>query len=257
MKRIVWLWLSLALAVPAAYAQQGEEKPASQPTDPVEILKKADAACKALKAVTYEVSYEGTGELKARVGRIQAKVVAARLSGKADVLGLGQKFVVDARITMPGASEPQHLTIGTDGEKFYVVRHDAKKVHEDVDPAVLGQIGRGVLGAMMLEYLHPAPYDDELKGKKRELLGSKTIEGVDCHEVHVVYASEGAPEATWYFSKKDYVPIRRIDQMTLPDGKKGTVEKTASKLEINPKLDEDAFKLKVPEGYTKTDEPAP
>jgi hypothetical protein len=125
MRRIIWLWLSLTLAVPAAYAQQREEKPASQPADPVELLKKADAACKALKAVTYEVSYEGTGELKARVGRVQAKVTAARLTGKTDVLGLGQKFVVDARITMPGGNEPQHVTVGTDGDKFYVVRHDA------------------------------------------------------------------------------------------------------------------------------------
>ena len=257
MKRIIWLWLSLTLAVPAAYAQQREEKPASQPADPVELLKKADAACKALKAVTYEVSYEGTGELKARVGRVQAKVTAARLTGKTDVLGLGQKFVVDARITMPGGNEPQHVTVGTDGDKFYVVRHDAKKVHEDVDPAVLGRTGGAVVGAMMLEYLHPAPYDDELKGKKRELLGTKAVEGVDCYEIHVAYASEGAPEATWYFSTKDNLPMRRIDEVTVPDGKKGAAEKTASKLDTNPKLDEDAFKLKVPEGYTKTDEPAP
>jgi outer membrane lipoprotein-sorting protein len=256
MKRMIGLWLTLALLVPFAYAQQAEEKTTSQPADPVEILKKTDAACKALKTVTYEVSLEGTGEFKARAGRVQAKVIAARLNAKADALGLGQKFVVDARLTLPGASEPQHLTIGSDGEKFYVVRHDAKKVHEDVDPAVLGQSGRGVLGAMMFEYLHPAPYDDELKGKKRELLGSKVIEGVDCYEIHVVYASE-AQAATWYVSKKDYVPMRRIDEIALPDGKKGTVEKTVSKLEIDPKLDENAFKLKVPEGYTKTDEPAP
>ncbi len=257
MRRTIWLWLSLTLAVPAAYAQQREEKPASQPADPVELLKKADAACKLLKEVAYEVNYEATGELKAGVGRMQAKVIAARVRSKDDVLGLGQKFVIDARVIKAGADESQHVTVGTDGEKFWVVRHDAKKVHEDVDPAVLGQTGGGVVGAMMFEYLHPAPYDDEIKGKQRELLASKTIEGVDCHEIRVVYASEQAPKTTWYLSKKDYLPMRRIDEVTMPDRKKYTVEKTVSKLDTNPKLDEDAFKLKVPEGYTKTDEPAP
>jgi outer membrane lipoprotein-sorting protein len=256
MRRLIGLCVSLLVAVPVVFAQD-EGKPASQPTDPVEILKKVDTTCKALKAVKYELTVEGKGELKERAGRIQATVIAARASGKSDAQGLGQKYVIDAKVTMPGSTEPKRITVGTDGEQYYVIRHDAKKAHVDVDPAVLGSTGGSVLNGLMLEYLHPTPFTDEINGKKRELVGSKKIDGVDCYEVHVVYAADQAPEATWFFSKKDFVPLGRIDTVTMSEDKKGAVEKTVSKLELNPKLEADAFKFKLPEGYTKTDEFAP
>lgn len=261
MRRLICLCLGLVVAVPVVFGGQDEGKastqPSSQPTDALEILKKVDTTCKALKAVKYELTVEGKGELKERAGRIQATVIAARVSGKADAQGIGQKYVIDARVTMPGSTEPQRLTIGTDGDQYYVVRHEAKKVHVDVDPAVLGTTGGAVLRSLMVEYLYPTPFTDEINGKKRELVGSKTIDGADCYELHVVYAAEEAPEATWFFSKKDFVPLSRIDSMVMSDGKKGAVEKTVSKLELDPKIEADTFKLKLPEGYTKTDEFAP
>lgn len=256
MRCLIGLCCTLALTVPAVLAQD-EGKPASQPTDPVEILKKVDSTCKALKTVKYELTLEGKGELKETAGRVQATVIAARLTGKSDAQGLGQKYVIDAKVTAPGTNEPKHITIGTDGEKYYVIRHDVKKAHVDVDPAVLGATGGSVTRGLMLEYLHPTPFTDEINGKKRELAGSKTMDGVDCYEIHVTYAVEEAPDATWFFSKKDFVPLGRIDTVTLSEGKRGAVEKTVGKLELNPKLEADEFKLKLPAGYTTTDDFAP
>ncbi len=108
---------------------------------------------------------------------------------------------------------------------------------------------------MMIEFLFETPFTDEIKGKKQELKGSKEINGVDCYEVHVVYATDQI--ATWCFSKKDFLPRRRVDEGKTRDGRAYRADKTIAKLIADPKLDKDAFKLKLPDGYTKTDDFAP
>ena len=110
---------------------------------------------------------------------------------------------------------------------------------------------------MMSEHLAPEPFSDEINSPTKELKGSKTIGGEECYEVYVVYASDQSPKATWYFSKKDFLPRARYDDYTLGDGGTGLLKKTVTNLVADPKLDMDAFNLKLPEGYTKTDEPAP
>ena len=112
---------------------------------------------------------------------------------------------------------------------------------------------------MMIEFVHATPFNDEINGRSQELKGSVKIGDEDCYEIHVVYAADRAPQATWAFSKKDFLPRRRIDAFpaALAGGQAGTTIKTITNLVVEPKLDEDAFKLKLPEGYTKTDDFAP
>jgi outer membrane lipoprotein-sorting protein len=255
MKRLACLWLSVVLLSAAACAGDEDKKAADELKDPLEIMKKADAACKTLKSVKYDVTSEPSAELKAIVARVQAAVVAAKVAGKKDASAA--KFVFDARVNLPNQSEADKVTFGTDLDKFFFIDHQTKKVHEDMDEAVLGRRGMSLYRSMMIEYMHPTPFDDEIKAKSRELRGSKTISGVDCYEIHVVYAAEEAPEATWYIGKKDFLPRGRADHVKTKDGKTGKIEKMISKLEVDPKLPDDAFKARVPDGYTKTDEFAP
>lgn len=249
MKRAFVLLLGVLVVCSTSYG--AEEKPGDL-TDPLEIVKKVDAAAKAVMSVKYDVVWEGLGEAASMTPKVQASVVASGLVGSTP-----EKYFVDAKITLPGSSEPLRVTMGTDNDMFFVIHHHTKTAYEDIDPAVMGNAGRFLRQAWMIEYLHPTPFSDEINGKSRELRGSKTIDGVDCYEVHVVYSVPAAPEATWYFSKKDFLPRARIDTRTMPDGRKLASQKTVSNLVVAPKLDESAFKLKLPEGYKKTDDFAP
>ena len=56
---------------------------------------------------------------------------------------------------------------------------------------------------------------------------------------------------------RNFLPRQRIDLYTLPDNTTGTVTKTVTNLVVDPKFDEKSFTLKLPEGYTKTDDFAP
>jgi hypothetical protein len=228
------------------------EKKGGEPACPVEILKKVDAACKAVKTVKYDVVFEATGPTPAKNAKVEASVI---LSGFAH--GSPEKSLIDARVQRAESAEVRRITGGGDGEAFFVVDHQAKKAYEDIDPQVVGSFGRTLGSAVMIEFVHEKPFSDEINGKSQELRGSKEINGVDCYEIYVVYAAKAAPKATWYFGKKDFLPRGRIDEFTGPDGQKTVWKKMISNLLVEPKLDKEVFKLKLPEGYTKTDDFAP
>ncbi|UCE60680.1 MAG: hypothetical protein JSU63_02805 [Phycisphaerales bacterium] len=250
MKQAICVLLVVFLMPATVHAD--EMKKPGELTDPLEIVKKVDEASKAVKVVKYDAVAEGGGAMAARVGKFEATYVTAGY-----IQGAPEKYFVDAKITLPNATEPRRVTAGTDNDMFYIIDHANKIAYEDIDPAVLGPSGRTVLLGMMVEFVHPTPFTDEIQGRSRELRGSQNIGGVDCYEVHVVYAAERAPEGTWCFSKKDFLPRRRIDHYSLQDGQTGTITKTITNLEIDPKVDKTIFKLKLPEGYTKTDDFAP
>ena len=249
MRRAACLLLTLALVSVPAYA---EDKGPGELTDPVEILKKVDAAARAVKAVKYNVVYEGLGAAAANTTKVEASIIASGFVGNAP-----EEYLVDAKITLPKATKSRRITGGTDKDMFYVVHHDTKTAYENIDPAVMGCFAQLFARAWMIEFVHPTPFSDELNGKKQELRGSKKVDGEDCYEIHVVYAVERAPQATWYVSKKDFLPRGRIDTYTRPDGRRLVWQRMISNLVIDPKLNDEVFKLRLPEGYTKTDDFAP
>jgi len=243
--------LSLCLTLIPAVAAATDLKPGDL-ANPVEILKKADAAAKAVKSVRFHVSAEGTGALASRLGKISGSVVMSGYSN-----GTAERFHFDFQVMMPGAKEAKRVTGGSDKENFFIVDHEGKTAYEDIDPSVMGPVGRMFGQATMIEFLHPEPFSDEINGKSHELKGGEKIGGEDCHVVHVVYAAQGAPSATWSFSKKDFLPRRRVDSFVLPDGTTGSSVKTITDLVVDPKLDDKMFKLELPKGYKKVDDFAP
>ncbi len=250
MKQTMRVMLILGLWGAAATAQDAAKK-SGDLTDPVEILKKADAACKALNSVQYTATVQGSGAAESRMGKSTGTVV---LKGRTSS-GAAQ-YRYEAKLEEPGSSDVNDITVGSDGKTYFLIDAKAKKVYEDIDPAVVGTAGRRARGLNMGEYLHPEPFSDEINGKKQDLKGTTKVGDEDCYEVNVEYSQAGL-EATWFFSKKDFLP-RRVDRrFQAPTGEKGGTQLTVTKLTVDPKLDKDPFKLVVPEGFTKIDDFAP
>jgi hypothetical protein len=248
MKRGIGILLGVCLASMGVYAQ---EKPTTELTDPVEILKKVDAAAKAVKAVKYKATFKGLEESAAQLPEVEGTVVISGWTG-----GGPEKFLYDAKVKRPGSSEVRQITAGGDGEEFFVIDHANKTAYVDIDPAVLGRTGRTAAALLTAEFVHPTPFSDELNGQKQELKGSKTIGGEDCYEIHVVYAGAGG-EALWHFSKKDFLPRARRDLLAAPGGQRRSQQRILMDVVVDPKFEKDPFKFKLPEGYTKTDDFAP
>ncbi len=249
MRRTIYVLFGLCLTTAAAGQQPGWRN--SDLTDPIEILKKVDAAAKAVKSVKYKITFKGSGAAESRVPNVEGTVIMSGWSS-----GAPRKFRCEARVRRPGSSEVVEITVGSDGEDFYVVDHKAKKAYVDIDPEVMGTTGRPAMLLRVAEFLHPSPFGDEINSEAQELKGSKKIGGEDCYEVRVSYGRRGR-EAIWHFSKKDFLPRARLDRFTTPSGEKGGQQRTITDLVVDPKFDKDAFRFRLPKGYTRTDDFAP
>jgi outer membrane lipoprotein-sorting protein len=254
-------WIVPLLTVSAVSLAWGQDKPAASApsksagasgpmTDPVEILKAADAAAKAVDSVRY---------------RCQARLEGAargNLSAEGEVILSGgseqgfKRFRMELGVKGPADSAVRQVTLGSDGETYWLLDAVEKRVHADIDPGVMGRSAQFVQLAGMLEFVHPTPFKDEINAKKSELLGVKKVGEVECYEVSVDYG-QGDQKADWCFSTKDLLP--RAVKRTFPgqDGKLITNEITLEKLEVAPKVEDKAFAVPAPEGYEKTDKPAP
>lgn len=251
MKRAICLLLSLSFASVAVFAE--DPKP-GELTDPLEILKKVDAAARAVSKIKYDSVVEIPTDFANRFGfqKIEAKYI---ISGA--VNGQPEKYFADLKISLPGSGEVRSVTAGSDNDIFYIIDHKGKMAYEDIDPAVVGPTGRILQAAGMIEFIHPTPFSDEINGRSHELRGSESVGGEECYVVHVVYANENSPQATWSFSKKDFLPRKRIDAYRIGEGQTANQVKTVTNLVVDPNISDDVFKLKLPEGYTKTDDFAP
>lgn len=249
MKKVLCVALAACLGTGVAYADgnKGDDL-----KDPMEILKKVDAAAKAVKAAKFKATTKGTLAGQSRMPQVEGTVVmAGEWRGQ-----LAEKFRVEARVKRPNSAEEKRITIGSDGDEFYVIDHANKKAYVDIDPAVIGATGRPATSLFVPEFLHLAPFNDELNGKKQELRGSKVIGGEDCYEVFVAYAND-RQEALWHFGKKDFLPRARLDTYSTPNGERAGMQRIITDLVIDPKIDESIFKFKLPAGYEKIDDFAP
>lgn len=226
---------------------------AEELTDPSEILKRADEACRKVEAASYSVVARSTAWLESRVPSSEGEVVVAgKVKGQQDV----GKFRVKARTRPPGGGEAVELVGGSDGENFFLIDSATKTVYEDIDPAVMGRSARAIQSLIIRPFVDAEPFTNEFKAEKLELKETADVDGESCYQVHITYA-DAQGEAVYFFSKKDLLPRRRDRIINNPEQGKATRELIISKLQVNPALPDSTFKAEVPEGYKKTDDFAP
>ena len=240
------LWLVGSLLAPGVATGQ------TQLSDPLEILKKADAAAKAVKSVSYTARSRGLGANEARSPRVEGSVIL--IGWTSGARGTVEKWHFDVKIQRPDSSETRELEAGSDGETFFVIDKAEKKAYEDIDPAVIGSARRVTRGITMAEFLHPDPFNDEITGKKQELRGIAKIGDEECYEIFVRYSS-AVQEANWFFSTKDFLPRRVQRWNNALNGSRAGSELTITKLSVDPTFVKNPFKL--PAGFSKIDDFAP
>jgi outer membrane protein assembly factor BamB len=217
----------------------------SKLTDPVEILRYADTATRAIGAATYDIELVGTGALEPLVGEIKLR---STIQGYAE--GLPVHFLIEGTVKPAGAEEVFTIHAGCDGDRYFIVDPTTKTVHADLETSVLGPARQAVFAAFLSQLVDPAPFDQQLRSNGHELIGSKQIGDVDCFEIKV------NDEETWYIAKHDLLP-RGNQTFYDIDGQKGSLIKLLSKLEADPELPADHFEIKLPEGYSKSEQPLP
>lgn len=242
---------SCAVAKPAIHEPDKLSDPEVESTKAaLAILKRADDAAKAVKLIRYDAKREGTGWAKSRTWKLEGTVIAGKGSDDTPKV-----FLIVLAAQAPQWSEARDYTSGFDGTTYFMIDTKRKVVYEGTNSTAMGQGGRIAQVLAMIEFTHPTPFTDELTGQKALLMGTETIGGEECHHVFVVY--KNGQEAEWYFSKKDNLPRRVVRIVKNSAGETAKRIHTITNLVVDPQLPEDAFKVKVPEGFKKSDEFAP
>jgi len=240
--------LVIGLAATGWVGAEETPAPAKSP-EAIEILKKVDAATKAVDSVRYQARSTPTGAALNFAGVSEGTVVMEGWNGRTP-----EKFRIDAKTKRPGNEATVELSAGGNGETYFLIDRSTKKAYEDMDPQVMGRTGQSLMGLVMAEFVHDAPFDDELNAENVQLAGKETVDGEECFKIDVVYSPQQS--SSWFFSTKDYLPRRRIQKFTTPQGE-GTIDRTISALEVAPKLDSSIYALVLPEGFQKIDDFAP
>jgi outer membrane lipoprotein-sorting protein len=245
MKHTALLLLGLCLA---GLVLADDEKAARDP-QALEILQKADGAIKAVDSVSYDCKSTPTGVATNFVQAAEGSIVMSGWNG-----GLPQKFYSKVK-TNNAEGTAIEIEGGGDGDMFFIIDHGTKKGYEDMDPGVFGSTGSSLQALAMLEFVHEAPFDDELGAEEVQLLGEEKVGDEECYKVLVVY-SGGRGKSTWLFSKKDLLPRGRIQIFSTPQGE-GSIERYITNLDTSPALTASRFRMKLPEGYEQIDDFAP
>ena len=232
--------------------QQAEPvPPAGDDNEAVAILRKADAAIKAVDGVRYKIHTRPTGVVTNFASAAEGEAVMWGWDGRG-----AEKSYAHLEGTRPGSDEPMRISGGGDGEMYFLLDHQAHKAYEDIDPGVLGTGGQALSSFLMVEFVHPAPFDDEISADKVELVGKQDVAGASCYKIDVTY-SGGRGRSTWLISTEDYLPRGRIRYFSIPQQGEGTLEVTLSEIEVNPEIEPAIFRLQLPAGYEKVDDFAP
>lgn len=241
----VWCLAGAFTAKPLA-----AQPPAASINDPHEVFVQADAAMKKFTTVRYHGKFDATGYMVNYSPVVEGRVI---LRGKSAGIKV---FRYDVKAHGLQETAPIEYSSGSDGSLFYVINPDTKKVHVGADAAIGGR--RGLMSqAVGLEYfVHPNPFGDELKARHLGFMDDAEIHGEDCYVIRVKYADDRG-DAIWHIAKKDLLP-RKLERLFVNDeGIPGTIRWVVKELEINPNLGPDAFKLVVPEGYTRVSDASP
>ena len=251
MKWTIKFMLALCVAIPAVAQETSGDQNKKDPKA-LEILKKADAAIKAVKTVQYDVTVSPAGWMKNFASSAKGHaILGGKFSG-----GGTEKYRYEVEVTRAGSSEVGKWTVGGNGEDFYVFDHAKKTALVDVDPSfVLPAAPQAAARLGMAEYVHDAPFSDEINGKEIELRGTVKIGNEECHKIFVAYSNVQV-QAIWYFSTKDFLP-RGVERLRAnPQDPKdiGAVVWKLTNLVPDPVFVADPFKARVPDGYTMVEE---
>jgi len=222
------------------------------PLDARGVLDKTEAVLKQIKTIEYRFVQRGHKDAADTPPKMEGRVV---LAGPAKNMWV-EKFRLDVKIRKPGELEAENLTAGSDGDTVYLVDEKQKKVHADMDPAVLGSRMFTILEAVISNFVNPDPFEYEKKAEAIELKEPVEIGDEPCHVLRFRLGG-GTNEIVWFVAQRDMLP-RRIDWVfQAPGGEAMGASTVLSEIRVNPTFSSDPFKLAVPAGFTKTDEFAP
>lgn len=229
--------------------------------DAKRILREADQAIRKVQSLSYEAAYQGTGSFATQSPTSKGQVKLSRLETKNP---LKAKLSAQGEFVQTGSADVQPFQVAFDGKTIRRIRASQKslvyKTVTESDPAerslgfVTSFLGGGAYHLLMLEYILDQPFIQQLSAPVAEYEGRTSINGVLCHVIYTEYPQDAKRTARerWFFGVKDFLP-RRLEQIAINNmGRYGAYVLSLANLKAGIPLNNLAFQIRPPRGYTIT-----
>lgn len=205
------------------------------------ILQQAQAALRAVSAITYEGEGQTGGVLAAHVPTIRGRVTLASPAGSEL-----PRLYAEVELTPPAPRPPVKARIASDGQQVTLVDH-TQKVYVNRPLPAGALLLNNVTALLIREFTAQDPFQRELEATSLEHNGAEKVGDTECDVIQVVFP-EGAGEARWYIARSDHLPRRVVRIIETPRGQ-ATITTTLTRLELNPELSPDLFRLEKPQDF--------
>ncbi|MCA9255538.1 MAG: hypothetical protein KDA33_07860, partial [Phycisphaerales bacterium] len=241
MTRMAYVLSMVALLAPLRSATADE-------TEAKEILAQAQAAVKAAKSMSLEVSFLGDGVLGKTLPVMDATVVMMRgESGKEPMVQIqGEKTMFRANSAMPFRYVSDGVTAA--------FADDFRRIYSSGTLADANQLQERIR-LVPPYFLSSDAFARELNAFQLSLAEPREIAGVKCHTIEVTYDKARSQRATICIGEDDLIVRSVISPQAAPitRGVQPNVQSAeifmARNIMLNPEVDKKSFSLPLPKGY--------
>lgn len=215
--------------------------------DPRAILERANAAAKALKAISYDAKIFAEGPLARNVPTFSGNIIAER-----GVIASKPKARISGESIAPGGTTPTQFRYATDSKQAYRI-DDQKK--QFISGAATTLESTELTALLPPKYFVDAPFRGEMNMQMVSYEGVEKIDGVDCDVIKISFDANSDRAMKYWLGAKDSL-LRKIENVMIirapgnPDPERGRIVFETSHFTAEPKIDDSTFALVAPEGYS-------
>jgi thiol-disulfide isomerase/thioredoxin len=222
---------------------------AAQERDPKQVLAEATNALVALKMVSYDFTYEGSGSL---AGHFSGDVRILKGATPAETR-LGVTMAVPA--VHGGSEDPQQVEIALSGGNIQVKDEARRTFTTGTMSGGSAHLMSYAYYAVLFQFMQPAPFETELADSLLSYQGTATVDGVQCDVVKASNNTYGGADITWFIGRDDHLPHAQVWEVTTP-GVDGRFRFEIRNLNPNAVLSIEDFSLAASGEWTLVDEDA-
>ncbi|MCD4708898.1 MAG: hypothetical protein K8S62_14300 [Candidatus Sabulitectum sp.] len=179
--------------------------------DPYRIFAQSDSILSSINSIEYSFAFSGTGALSNIIPEVQGT------TSLGNTPGLRHPLMYHSFTTLIREGAIRDLEVPSSfiasAESVYYVDHNASVMYS-ADYNILTQdIFDFPPASIMMEYVIPDPFNDEILADSIAVLFPTESDGVPCHVFHVFYNNAHGTEAVWFLGMEDLLPraVERIE----------------------------------------------
>jgi peroxiredoxin len=190
-------------------------------TDPYRIFYLSDSVLTCISNIEYSFSFCGTGALSNIIPEVLGRTHLGTAPGVSHPLMELTYNEITGSGSTGGFSVPSAYCATADS--LYYINHDNKVVYKSAFNSDTQGIFNFPAASLLMEYVIPHPFSDELDSDSIAVLSPGESGGVPCFVFHVFYKEPEGSEAIWFIGIADFLPraVERIDyygETAIPGG---------------------------------------